>query len=101
VAEKNQGGDMVASVLRSAGRALPVTLVSASRGKVARAEPVAALFECGRARLAGRFGELEAELATLTAGGVAGGSPDRADAMVWAIWALAIAPRGEPRVSLT
>jgi predicted phage terminase large subunit-like protein len=101
VAEKNQGGDMVASVLRSAGRALPVTLVSASRGKVARAEPVAALFECGRARLAGRFPELEAELATLTAGGVAGASPDRADAMVWAIWALAIAPRGEPRVSLT
>ncbi len=101
VAEKNQGGDMVASVLRSAGRALPVTLVSATRGKVTRAEPVAARFECGQARLAGRFPELEAELATLTAGGVAGASPDRADAMVWAIWALAIAPRGEPRVSLT
>jgi phage terminase large subunit-like protein len=47
---------------------------------------VAALFECGRARLAGRFAGLEAELATLTAGGVAGPSPDRADAMVWAIW---------------
>jgi phage terminase large subunit-like protein len=100
VAEKNQGGDMVASVLRGAGRALPVTLVSASRGKSARAEPVAALFEAGRARLAGRFPELEAELATITAGGVAGASPDRADAMVWAIWALAIAPKGEPRVSL-
>ncbi|MDT8758665.1 terminase family protein [Sphingomonas psychrotolerans] len=99
VAEKNQGGDMVGSVLRGTGRALPVSLVSASLGKVARAAPVAALFECGKARLAGRFAELEAELATLTAGGVAGASPDRADAMVWALSALMLHGRGEPRVT--
>jgi phage terminase large subunit-like protein len=91
VAEKNQGGEMVGSVLRSADVALPVKLVSASRGKVARAEPVAALFEAGRAKLAGRFAELEDELAGLVIGGDYAGpgrSPDRADAMVWAVTAL-------------
>jgi len=101
VAEKNQGGDMVASVLRNADVALPVKLVSASRGKVARAEPVAALFENGRAKLAGRFPELEDELAGLLIGGEYAGpgrSPDRADAMVWAMSAL-MRPSGEPRFS--
>ena len=100
IAEKNQGGDMVLSVLRAAGIALPVTMASASRGKAARAEPVAGLFECGRARLAGRFPELEAELGRLVPQGYrgSGGSPDRADAMVWALWALLIAPQAEPRV---
>ncbi len=75
-------------------------MVSASRGKGARAEPVAGLFECGRARLAGRFPELEAELGGLVPQGYAvpGGSPDRADAMVWALWALLLKPRAEPRV---
>jgi phage terminase large subunit-like protein len=100
IAEKNQGGDMVESVLRSAEARLPVTLVSASRGKVARAEPVAAMFENGGARLAGRFPELEDELAGLTLGGGyegPGRSPDRADAMVWAMSAL-MKPAPEPRV---
>ena len=63
-------------------------LVNASRGKAARAEPVAALFENGRAKLAGRFPELEDELAGLLIGGDYAGpgrSPDRADACVWAI----------------
>jgi phage terminase large subunit-like protein len=69
IAEKNQGGDMVASVLRSVDAGLPVRLVSATKGKVARAEPVAARFETGRAKLAGRFPELEDELAGLTHGG--------------------------------
>ena len=78
-------------------------LVRASRGKVARAEPVAQLFETGKAKLAGRFPELEAELAGLTLGGgfqaAAGGSKsaDRADAMVWAITAL-MTPLPEPRI---
>jgi phage terminase large subunit-like protein len=100
VAEGNQGGEMVRSVLRAAGIALPVTLVAATAGKGARAEPVAGLFECGRARLGGRFAELEAELAAMVPAGYAGagGSPDRADAMVWALWALCLAPRAEPRV---
>ena len=104
VAEKNQGGEMVKSVLRAAGIVLPVTMASASQSKVARAEPIAGLFECGKARLAGRFPELEAELGGLVTEGYAGGhggarkSPDRADAMVWALWALLIAPKAEVRV---
>jgi phage terminase large subunit-like protein len=99
VAEKNQGGDMVGAVLRSAGVALPISLVSASRGKVARAEPIAGLFEAGKARFAGRFPELEDELGRLVAGGeTPEPSPDRADAMVWALWALLVRRRAEPRV---
>jgi phage terminase large subunit-like protein len=100
IAEKNQGGDMVESVLRSVDAALPVKLVSASRGKVARAEPVAARFETGKARLAGRFPALEDELAGLTLGGGyegPGRSPDRADAMVWAMSEL-IRPAVSPSV---
>ncbi len=102
VAEKNQGGDMVRSVLRAAGLVLPLTLVSATRSKVRRAEPVAGLFESGRARLAGRFPELETQLSGLVAGGDymgPGKSPDRADAMVWALHALMFAARGPVRVS--
>ena len=101
VAEKNQGGEMVEAVLRGADCTLPVRLVHASRGKAARAEPVAALMEAGLVRLAGRFPELEEELAGITAGGYEGptNSPDRADAMVWAISALIEgARRGAPRI---
>jgi phage terminase large subunit-like protein len=100
IAEKNQGGDMVESVLRSVDAMLPVRLVSASRGKAARAEPVAARFESGRAKLAGRFPELEDEMAGLTLGGGyegPGASPDRCDAMVWAMTEL-MRPHGRPRV---
>ncbi|PWG01440.1 DNA-packaging protein [Sphingosinicella humi] len=100
VAEKNQGGDMVESVLRQVDGALPVKLVSASRGKAARAEPVATRFEGGRAKLAGCFPELEDELAGLIqAGGYEGPgrSPDRADAMVWAMTEL-MRPAVEPRI---
>jgi len=103
IAEKNQGGDMVLSVLKGAGRALPVRLVSASHGKAARAEPVAALFEAGVAKFAGRFDALEAELAGLVPGGRyegPGASPDRADAMVWALWALMIDVPGAPQVRM-
>lgn len=73
--------------------------VHASRGKVARAEPVAALFETGAASFAGRFALLEAELAGLQAGGGyagPGASPDRADAMVWALTALALGVGATP-----
>jgi phage terminase large subunit-like protein len=102
VAEKNQGGDMVESVLRSAEAGLAVRLVSASHGKVARAEPVATRFERGKAKLAGRFAELEDELAGLALGGDyegPGRSPDRADAMVWAMTELA-KPVVEPRITI-
>jgi phage terminase large subunit-like protein len=102
VAEANNGGRMVESVLRSAEAGLPVTLVHASEGKAARAEPVAVAFENGRARLAGRFPELEDEMAGIAyRGGYEGPgrSPDRADAMVWAMTELIVKPqRGWPRV---
>ena len=92
---------MVMSVLCAAPATLPICAVHASRGKAARAEPVAALFETGCAVFAGVFPELEAELSGLQiAGGYSGPgiSPDRADAMVWTLWALLLGPQGVPRV---
>jgi phage terminase large subunit-like protein len=101
VAEKNQGGDMIASVLRAVDAGLPVRLVQATRSKAARAEPIALRFETGQARLAGRFPELEDQLCALTWSGYKGaGSPDRADAMVWAMTELFEKPRAEPRIRL-
>lgn len=101
VAEANNGGAMVAEVLRVADSGLAPKLVHASRGKVARAEPIALLFEAKRAFFAGAFPELEDELAGLQAGGGYEGptrSPDRADAMVWAMSELARRPVSVPRV---
>ncbi|MEO7635983.1 MAG: terminase family protein [Sphingomicrobium sp.] len=100
IAEANNGGDMVDSVLRTVAPGLPVKLVHASRGKAARAEPVAAAFEAGRCAFAGSFPELEDELSAIASGGYAGpGSPDRADAMVWALTALVVkAPPAIPRI---
>jgi phage terminase large subunit-like protein len=103
VAEANQGGAMVASVLRAADIALPLKLVHASKGKSARAEPVAALYEAGRVRHCGQFPALEDELCGLMAGGGyegPGGSPDRADAAVWALTELLLGRRSVPRVLL-
>lgn len=103
IAEANQGGAMVASVLRAADIALPLRLVHASRGKAARAEPVAALYEAGRVRHAGCFPALEDELCGLIAGGGyegPGRSPDRADALVWALTELMLGRRATPRVLL-
>lgn len=89
VAEANNGGDMVLQVLSAADFHLPVRKVHAAVGKVARAEPMAALFENGKAGFAGQFAELEQELCHLTSRGYEGkGSPDRADAMVWALHEL-------------
>ncbi|MGK6318705.1 DNA-packaging protein [Sphingomonas sp. DT-204] len=101
IAEKNNGGEMVRSVLTGADAALPLTLVHASRGKTARAEPVAALYENGKVRHVGAFPALEDELCGLTAGGGyegPGRSPDRADALVWAMTELMLGRRGEVRV---
>ena len=98
IAESNNGGLMVEQVLRGAVPDLPIRLVHASRGKAARAEPVAAAFEAGRCVLAGRFPALEDQLVMFTAEGFCGrGSPDRADAMVWAVTAL-LKPVAMPRV---
>ena len=101
VAEANNGGEMVQSVLRAAEEALPVRLVHASRGKVARAEPVAALYEAGRVAHRGGFPMLEDEMCGLLTGGAyvgPGRSPDRADALVWALSELMLGRRGEARV---
>jgi phage terminase large subunit-like protein len=102
VVERNQGGDMAASVLKARDPALPVRPVFARYGKGDRAEPVALLFETGQARVAGSFPELEDELCAMTRGGGYAGpgrSPDRADAMVWAMSALMLSGVGEARVS--
>ncbi|MDB5680558.1 MAG: ATP-binding protein [Sphingomonas bacterium] len=101
VAEKNQGGEMVRHVLTGADSALPLRLVHASRGKSARAEPVANLYEAGKVRHAGAFPALEDQLCgMLVAGGYAGPgrSPDRADALVWAVSELLLTRRGKARV---
>lgn len=101
IAEANNGGEMVKSVLHAADIALPVRLVRASRGKAARAEPVAALYEAGRVHHVGELPQLEDELCGLMAGGSyegPGRSPDRADALVWALSELMLERRNEPRV---
>jgi phage terminase large subunit-like protein len=99
VAEINQGGDMVASVLASIDATLPVTAVRATRGKFLRAEPVAALYEQGRVVHAGRFCALEDQMCDFGPDGLSGGrSPDRLDALVWALTALMLDRAGEPRV---
>jgi phage terminase large subunit-like protein len=101
VAEANQGGAMVESVLRAASANLPVKLVHASRGKVARAEPVAALYSAGRVRHRSTFPQLEDQLCGLMTGGDYAGpgrSPDRADALVWALSELMLGRMAHPRV---
>lgn len=101
VAEANQGGAMVASVLRAADSRLPVKLVHASRGKVARAEPVAALYASGRVKHCGMFAQLEDQLCGLLVGGDYAGpgrSPDRADALVWALTELMLGRDSRPSI---
>lgn len=86
IAERNFGGAMVESVMRTANKDLPVRLVTASRGKIARAEPIAALYEQEKVSHVGVFDALEDQLCAMTPGGYVGeGSPDRADALVWAL----------------
>jgi phage terminase large subunit-like protein len=93
VAEVNQGGDLVASLIRGIDPMIPFRGVRASRGKAARAEPVAALYEQGRVVHRSVFRELEAQMTAMTVRGYAGkGSPDRVDALVWAITDLMIDP---------
>lgn len=91
VCEVNQGGDLVTGTLRTVDPDLPVRAVRATRGKRVRAEPVAALYEQGRVRHAGRFEALEEQMTGFT-GGAGGTSPDRLDALVWAISDLMAGP---------
>lgn len=89
VAEKNQGGEMIRTVIHSVNANVPVKLVHASKSKQARAEPVAALMEQSRCLHVGMFAELEDQMIVTTPEGYLGsGSPDRMDAMVWAVTEL-------------
>jgi phage terminase large subunit-like protein len=97
VAEANQGGDMVRSVLAQADPPCRVKLVRASVGKRARAEPVAALYEQGRVLHCAAFVALEEELMALGSGDLEH-SPDRADALVWAVSELMLGGKATPRL---
>lgn len=85
----NQGGDLVESVMRHAAPQISYRAVHATRGKRLRAEPVAALYEQGRVHHAGTFPELERQMCRFVPGGRDGiRSPDRLDALVWAVTEL-------------
>jgi phage terminase large subunit-like protein len=90
IAEANNGGDLVRHTIATVDQRVPVRLVHASRGKAVRAEPVAALYEQGRVHHLRVFGALEEQMLTWTP--TSDESPDRIDALVWAIWALLIEP---------
>lgn len=86
MAERNFGGAMVESVIRMADKDVAYKEVTASRGKVARAEPIAALYEQGRVSHVGILPDLEDQMCALTPAGYMGeNSPDRADACIWAL----------------
>ena len=90
---------MVQAILRTADPNLKLKLVTATVGKAERAAPIAHLFEAGKVVLHGRFPELEAELLGMVAGGDyqgPGTSPDRADAMVWALTELMLGVERAP-----
>lgn len=101
VAEVNQGGDMVSTILREVDPNISVRTVHASRGKLARAEPVAALYEQGRVSHVGAFPALEDQLTAFTSDfdrARMGYSPDRLDALVWAITDLMLDRAGPARI---
>ena len=102
VAEVNQGGDLVGEMIRQIDPMVPFRGVHASRGKAARAEPVAALYEQGRVQHLRGLADLESQMCKMTVHGFQGqGSPDRVDALVWAIHELMIAPakkQGRPQM---
>lgn len=88
VAEVNQGGDLVEKTIRTVERSISYTAVRAARGKVTRAEPIAALYEQGRIHHAGAFGALEDQMCSFTPDNQDGGHDDRVDALVWALTEL-------------
>ena len=96
VAEVNQGGDLVENVIRQIDPMVPFRAVRAARGKVVRAEPIAALYEQGRIMHLRGLGGLEDQMCRMTQRGYQGkGSPDRVDALVWALSELMILPAGQ------
>lgn len=99
VAEKNFGGAMVESTIRTARKTAPVKMVTASRGKVQRAEPVAALYSQGKVRHAGHFPELERQYCLFSTGGYVGArSPDHADGGIWALTELMLDSEPVPNI---
>ncbi|WP_210490931.1 DNA-packaging protein [Microvirga antarctica] len=99
VVEVNQGGEMVTSVIREVDPSVPVTSVRATRGKYLRAEPVAVLYNQGRVHHVGALPDLEDELCDFGPGGLTSGrSPDRLDALVWALTELMLRERLQPRI---
>lgn len=99
VAEVNQGGQLVEEVVRQLDPLVAYRGVHASRGKAARAEPVAALYEQGRVRHLRGLGALEEQMVQMTVSGYRGsGSPDRVDALVWALHELMIEPAAKWRL---
>jgi phage terminase large subunit-like protein len=99
VAEENQGGDMVIAILTQIDRNVPVSKVRATRGKWLRAEPIAALYAEGRVAHVGSFDKLEDQMCAFGADGLARGrSPDRLDALVWALTELMLEPACEPAI---
>lgn len=99
VAEVNQGGELIELALRQINPDVPVRRVYARRGKWLRAEPVAALYQEGRISHVGQFPKLEDQMCDFGPNGLsAGRSPDRLDALVWAITELMLRGRGRPGV---
>ena len=99
VVETNQGGDLVVGVFKGIDANLPVTKVHASRGKFLRAEPVSALYAEGRVAHVGEFPELERQMCDFAADGLSNGrSPDRLDALVWALTELMLTSTRKPLI---
>lgn len=99
VAERNQGGDMVRHTLQTESATVPIKLVHASRGKMARAEPVSALYEQSKVRHVRGLNDLEDQMVTWDPLGSTG-SPDRLDALVWAITDLSLQGYAKPKLQL-
>ena len=99
VAERNQGGDMVRHTLHTEDETVPVKLVHASRGKMARAEPVSALYEQGKVKHVRGLNDLEDQMVQWQPLGSIG-SPDRLDALVWALTDLSLNGYAKPQLKL-
>ncbi|WOI53989.1 DNA-packaging protein [Parvularcula sp. LCG005] len=97
IAEVNQGGDLVEEMIRLADPAVPIRQVRATRNKMVRAEPVSALYEKGRVRHVGEFAALESQLTAFTGTGREK-SPDRLDALVWALTDLMLGHQQQPAI---
>jgi predicted phage terminase large subunit-like protein len=93
IGEANQGGDLIESLLRNIDRSIPYRSVRATKGKRTRAEPISALYEQGKVRHVGCFDKLEDQMCMFTADNF-DGSPDRVDALVWALTELSASKKG-------